>query len=70
MCEQLRAVLVTVVNPLNDPDGKMGEKLVDGIVEALRVRLRSTTDGRRGSVLDWKIQGILWLGAFFSKFLQ
>lgn len=48
MCEQLCAVFVTGVNPLNDPEGKMVEKLVDGILKALRVRLRSTTDGRRG----------------------
>jgi arginase family enzyme len=36
MREQLYAVFVTGANPLNDPDGKMVEKLVDGIVEAIR----------------------------------
>lgn len=47
-CEKLCAVFITGINPLNDPDGTMVQKLVDGIVEAMRIRLRSITDGEMG----------------------
>jgi arginase len=46
---RLKGVVVTEVNPNNDPEGGMVRRLVDGIVEGLRGRVKgASADEREG----------------------
>ena len=39
-CEQVRGLIVTEINPSNDPDGQMVERVVDAIVRGMSRRLQ------------------------------
>ena len=39
-CEQVRGLIVTEINPNNDPDGRMVERVVDAIVRGISRRLQ------------------------------